>query len=145
MPALDYGKGAYKRSRGNLPEFPVNNMFVEQSTADGVVMQSHKALVEVAEVGLGPIRATLSKDGVFSGDRFSISGNAVYRGTALIGTINGTGPAYIVASDSEVVFGRGRDAYSYNGTNFQAIAFPDDADVTKVAYTAGYWLFLRAD
>lgn len=144
MPALDFGKGAYSRSRGNLPELPVINMFVEKSTADGIVMQSHKALVEVAEVGSGPVRAKLEKDGVFGGDRFSISGNAVYRGSTLIGTIDGTGVAYIVASDTEVVFGRGSTAYSYNGTNFQAISFPDAADVTMVAYTAGYFMFLRA-
>lgn len=145
MPALDYGKGAYTRSRGNLPELPVINMFVEQSKSDGVVLQSHKALVEAAEVGSGPVRATLQKDGVFGGDRFAISGNAVYRGSTLLGTVDGDGVAYIVASDSEVVFGRGATAYSYNGTNFQAIAFPDAANVTMVAYTTGYWIFLRAE
>lgn len=145
MPALDYGKGAYSRRRGNLPELPVINMFVEASTADGVVMQSHKALVEEAEVGTGPVRANLQKDGVFGGDRFVISGNGVYRGSALIGLVDGTGVAYIVASDSEVVFGRGKTAYSYNGTNYQAIAFPDGDDVTMVAYTAGYFILLRAE
>jgi hypothetical protein len=145
MPLLDYGKGAYKRSRGNLPELPVINMFVETSTADGIVMQSHKALTEEAEVGSGPVRAKLEKDGVFGGDRFVISGNAVYRGSTLIGTVDGSGVAYIAASDSEVVFGRGQTAYSYNGTNFQAIAFPDGASVAIVAYTAGYFIFLRAE
>ena len=86
MPALDYGKGAYKRSRGNLPELPVVNMFVEQSGADGIVMQSHKALLEVAEVGPGPVRAKLEKDGVFGGDRFVISGSGLYRNDTLIGS-----------------------------------------------------------
>lgn len=145
MPALDYGKGAYKRSRGNLPELPVVNMFVEQSGSEGIVMQSHKALVEEAEVGPGPVRAKLQKDGVFGGDRFVISGSGVYRGATLIGSVNGTGVAYIVASDSEIVFGRGATAYSYNGTDYQAIAFPDGASVTMVAYTAGYFIFLRAE
>lgn len=144
MPVLDYGKGAYSRRRGNLPELPVINMFVEKSTSDGVVMQSHKALVQEAEVGSGPVRAKLQKDGVFGGDRFAISGNAVYRGSSLIGTVDGTGVAYIVASDSEVVFGRGATAYSYNGADYQAIAFPDGANVTMAAYTAGYFIFLRA-
>lgn len=143
MPALDYGKGAYTRSRGNLPELPVINMFVEQSGSDGIVMQSHKALVEEAEVGPGPVRAKLQKDGVFGGDRFVISGSGFYRNDTLIGTINGSGVAYIIASDSEVVCGRGQTAYSYNGTNFQAIAFPDDANVVTATYTAGYFIFLR--
>lgn len=145
MAALDYGKGAYTRSRGNLPELPVINMFVEQSGADGIVMQSHKALLEVAEVGSGPVRAVLQKDGVFGGDRFVISGSGLYRNSTLIGTVDGAGVAYIVASDSEVVCGRGQTAYSYNGTNYQAIAFPDGANVVTVAYTAGYWIFIRED
>ncbi len=143
MPALDYGKGAYKRSRGNLPELPVINMFVEQSTADGVVMQSHKALKETAEVGPGPARAALMKDGVFGGERFTISGDGFYRGSTLLGTIDGTGVAYIVASDVEVVCGRGSTAYSYDGSDFVPIDFPDGANVVKVAYTAGLWIFLR--
>ena len=141
---LDYGKGAYTRKRGNLPELPVINMFVEQSSADGIVMQSHKALKSVTTVGAGPVRATLEKDGVFGGDRFAISGNAVYRGSTLLGLIDGAGVAYIVASDTEVIFGRGKTAYSYNGTNFQAIAFPDGADVTTAVWTAGYFIYLRA-
>lgn len=143
MPALDYGKGAYTRSRGNLPELPVINMFVEQSGSAGVIMQSHKALVEVTEVGPGPVRAVLQKDGVFGGDRFVISGTGFYRNSTLIGMVDGSGVAYIVASDTEVVCGRGSTSYSYNGTDYQPIAFPDAANVTMVAYTAGYWIFLR--
>ena len=145
MPALDYGKGAYSRSRGNLPELPVVNMFVEQSKADGVVLQSHKALAQVAEVGSGPVHAVLQKDGVFGGARFTISGGFAYRGSTLLGPVDGSGVGYIVASDTEVVFGRGATAYSYNGTNYQAISFPDAANVTMVAYTAGYFIFLRED
>lgn len=143
MPLLDYGKGAYKRSRGNLPELPVVNMFVEQSGSEGIVMQSHKALVEEADIGPGPVRAKLQKDGVFGGDRFVISGYGAYRNGTLLGLVDGSGPAYIVASDSEVVFGRGSTAYSYNGTDFQPIAFPDGANVATATYTAGYFIFLR--
>lgn len=144
MTALDYGKGAYQRSRGNLPELPVINMMVEQSSADGIIMQSCLALKEKVTVGSGPIYATLQRDGVFGGDRFTISGSGLYRGTTLLGTIDGDGVGYIVASDTEVVCGRGATAYSYNGTNLAAISFPDGADVTKVAYTASYFIFLRA-
>lgn len=144
MTALEYGKGAYQRTRGNLPELPVINMLVEQSSADGIIMQSAKALKSLAVVGSGPVRATLQKDGVFGGDRFTISGSGFYRGTTLLGTIDGDGVAYIVASDTEVVCGRGKTAYSYNGTDFVAIDFPDGADVTKVDYTAGLFIFLRA-
>jgi len=144
MPALEYGKGAYTRSRGNLPELPVINMFVEQSATDGIVMQSHKELSEIAEVGSGPIHDTLVKDGVFDGDRFTISGSGFYRGSTLLGSVDGSGPGYIVASDAEVICGRGATAYSYDGTDFVAIDFPDGAGVTRVAFTAGYFIYLRA-
>lgn len=144
MPSLEYGKGAYTRSRGNLPELPVINMFVEQSKTNGVVMQSHKALNVVTTVGVGPVRNVLKKDGVFGGDRFTVSGSGFYRNGVLLGGVDGDGVAYIVASDSEVVVGRGKTAYSYNGSNYQPIAFPDGADVTMAGYSAGYFFFLRA-
>lgn len=141
---MDYGKGAYTRGRGNLPELPVINMFVEQSSADGVVMQSHKALKELTVVGPGPQRANLRKDGVFGGDRFSISGAGFYRDGTLLGMIDGDGAAWITASDGEVLCGRGATAYSYNGTNFVPVDFPDGAAVTIAIYTAGYFIYLRA-
>ena len=39
---LEYGKGAYNRTQGNLPQLDVVNMFVEQSASQGVIMQSRR-------------------------------------------------------------------------------------------------------
>lgn len=143
---LYYGRGAYSRTRGNLPALTLVNMHLEQAPVErsGVVLQSRKGLVEDAEVGSGPIRGVLQKDGVFDGDRFTVSGNRFYRGSTLLGTISGTGPVSIAASDGEVLVTAGTTLYSYNGTNFQAVTFPDGANVTKVIYTAGYFIALRA-
>ena len=54
---IPYGTSAYRRNRGNLPSLELVNMFVEQSRTDqkGVILQSRKALVEVADIGAGPI------------------------------------------------------------------------------------------
>jgi hypothetical protein len=48
------------------------------------------------------------------------------------------------ASDIELVVCRGGHAYSYNGVNLAAIAFPDTANVTAVTFLAGLFVFARA-
>jgi hypothetical protein len=141
---LEYGKGAYERSRGNLPPLTTVNMYVEQSASQGVVMQSRQPLGEVADIGSGPIRASLTRDGVFDGDRFTISGGFAYRGTDLLGAVVGDGPASIAVRAGEVLFNAGGPLYSYNGTNYIAVTFPDDSNVTKVFYTSGYFIALEA-
>lgn len=134
---LSYGTGVYRRSRGNLPEFRTLNMFVEQTTAQGVVMQSRKGLVEDVVIGTGPIRASLKRSGVFGGDRFTVSGNSFYRGTTLLGTITGDGVVSIAVSDVEVLVCAGGPLYSYNGTNFVQVVFPDNANVIKIVHMGG--------
>lgn len=141
---LEYGKGAYNRTRGNLPPLETVNMFVEASQSQGVVMQSRPPLKQVAEIGSGPVRASVVRDGVFSGDRFTISGSNAYRGTTLLGAITGTGPASIAVRAGEVLFNAGGPLYSYNGTNFIEVTFPDDSNVTKIFYTSGYFIALEA-
>lgn len=141
---LPYGTSAYQRSRGNLPSLELVNMFVEQSNSQGVILQSRKALVEVAEVGSGPVRATLQEDGVFGGDRFTLSGSSFYRGSTLLGTVAGDGAASIAANETEVLICAGESIYSYNGTTFAVVAFPDSADVRAIAYNAGYFFALRS-
>lgn len=141
---LPYGTSAYQRVRGNLPSLELVNMFVEQSNSQGVILQSRKALLQVADVGSGPVRATLAEDGVFSGDRFTLSGTSFYRGTTLLGTVAGDGVASIAANETEVLICAGAGIYSYNGTAFAAVTFPDSADVTAIAYNAGYFFALRS-
>jgi hypothetical protein len=141
---LEYGKGAYERSRGNLPPLTTVNMYVEQSASQGIVMQSRQPLGEVADIGAGPVQASLERDGVFNGDRFTISGGFAFRGTTLLGPVIGNGPASIAVRAGEVLFNAGGPLYSYNGTNYIAVTFPDSSNVTKVFYTSGYFIALEA-
>lgn len=141
---LEYGKGAYNRTQGNLPQLDVVNMFVEQSASQGVIMQSRRPLGEVLEIGSGPIRTTLVRDGVFAGDRFTISGGKAYRGITELGDIIGNGVASIAVRAGEVLFNAGGPIYSFNGTDFIQVTFPDNSNVTKVFYTAGYFLAIEA-
>lgn len=141
---LEYGKGAYERTRGNLPALTTVNMFVEQSASQGVVMQSRLPLAVVETIGAGPVQASLVRDGVFGGDRFTISGNIAYRGTVALGAVVGSGPASIAVRPAEVLFCAGGPIYSYNGTDFIEVTFPDSSNVTKVFYTSGYFIALEA-
>lgn len=148
MPEVVYGKGAYRRDNGNLPEFKLVNMFSEATTTTpgGVSLLSFEGLVATATRGTGPINGIFQRDGLFNGDTFVISNGTLYRGATSLGAINGTGPVSWAASHIELVVTRGQTAYSYNGANLAAIAFPDSANVTSVAgVIGGLFVYVRAD
>lgn len=149
MPAIPFGKSTYKRENGNMPALRLVNMAAEPSPTnpDGVVLLSRLPLVESTTVGSGPVWGLFQKDGTFSGDTFVVSGTELYRGATLLGTIAGTGPVRFAASHEELVVVRvsGGDAYSYNGTDLQAIALPNgDRPVVgfrSVAFVSGLFIF----
>ena len=145
MPSITYGTGAYKRTQGSLPPLTLINMFLEQAkTSEGsICLQSREGLSQSYTAGSGPINGIFSKQGCFGGDKFTVSNNTLYRNTTSLGAITGTGPVSIDGSDNEVVVTRGGTAYSYNGTNLAAIAFPDSANVRAVCFINGRFVFAR--
>jgi hypothetical protein len=147
VPALTYGFGAYSRERGNLPELPLINLFVEATPAaeTGVVLQSRPGLEEDTVVGSGPIRALYRADGVLAGDLVTVSGAEVYRGATLLGSIAGSGPVSFAADEDEIVINAGAGVYRSTGTTLVAVDLPDSADFIKLVDTAGYFIGLRAD
>jgi hypothetical protein len=147
MADIQYGRGAYRRDRGGLPEMRLVNMFVEAtpSSDQGVTLQSRPGLASYASVGAGPVSGGFAQDGTFSGDSFSISGGALYRGTTLIGPIDGSGPISFAASATELLVAAGSQLWRYNGTTLAAVTFPDSANVTAIAFLKGYFLAARAD
>ena len=141
------GRGAYRRDAGNLPELKLINMFVEPSPVsdEGVTLLSFQGLMSSATRGAGPINGIFQKAGLFNGDTFTISGTHLYRAGTDLGAIDGTGPVSWASSDIELVVTRGASAWSYNGTNLAAVAFPDSANVTAVAgVIGGLFLYARA-
>lgn len=146
MPAILYGLAAYRRDNGNLPEFKLENMFVERtpSAEAGVTLLSRPGLLASTTCGAGPVQGVFSQKGTLGGALFVVSGGGLYKDGALLGAIDGTGPASFAASASEVVVTLGASAWSYNGTDLAAIAFPDSASVTAVAFIAGLFVFVRA-
>jgi hypothetical protein len=121
-------------------------MYVEKAktSENEIALVSRKGLSENYSVGSGPINGIFSKADVFGGDIFTVSGDALYRGTTLLGTIVGSGAVKWANSGTEVVLTRGGYAYSYNGTDLQIIAFPDSAFVTSVVFIGSLFVFARA-
>lgn len=146
MPALPLGRTAFERVRGSMPRVPVVNFIVEKSPTEkqGMVFQSRRPLVRVAEVGSGPVRAVMEREGILGGVRLTVSGGRVYAGTSSVGDLSGAGAVSIAASATRALFAAGAGMVSWDGSTFAAVSFPDGAGVTKVVYLAGYFVALRA-
>jgi hypothetical protein len=144
--ALTYGFGAYSRQRGNLPDLPLINLFVEATPAaqSGVVLQSRPGLVTSQVLGPGPIRALYQADGVMGGSLITVSGSSVYKGTTLLGGIDGDGPPSFAADEDEIVINAGAGVYRSVGAALVPVVLPDDAYFVKLVDTAGYFIGLRA-
>ncbi len=143
MADIRWGSASYRRDNGGLPEFKLINMFAERtpSAEAGLALLSQPGMQLNATRGSGPIHGVFAKPGVFNGDVFTISGGSLYRNDTLLGAVGGTGPVSWAASASEVVVTRGAAAYSFNGINLAAIAFPDGASVKAVDFLGGLFVF----
>jgi len=148
MPAIRYGTGAYLRNNGNLPEFILRNMYVEQapSAEAGVTLLSRPGLEEVANWGAGPVIDIFCQDGSFGGDLFAVLSNTLYREAVPLGTLTGSGPVSWAMSADELLITRGSTSYSYDGTDFVNSGFTGlfSNEVTAVAYLAGLFLAVEA-
>lgn len=85
MTALQFGKGAYLRSYAGSPEIQLLNRFMEavpSNAREGVGLIARQGTTYRATIGVGPIRKTYSKLGLFNGDLFAVSKNTLYRYSA---------------------------------------------------------------
>jgi len=147
MPSLAFGTSAYSRDRGNLPELPLVNMFVEAApvTEKGIILQSRPGLVEHSEIGSGPVRGLYRADGVLFGETVTLSGSELYMGATLLGEIEGDGPVSFAASEAELLINAGAGIYRTDGVTLGPVTFPDDANVSRLVSIAGYFLAIRRD
>ncbi len=125
----------FERTRGNLTRLPIINMFAEISPADErIILQSRPGTESHSSVGAvdAPVRFVYSEPGVFSADVFSVVGDSLYRGTTLLGTINGDGPVSIDSYSDTLFLAAGASLWSYDGTTLAAVAVPDSLPVSKV-------------
>lgn len=145
MTSLVFGTSAYSRTRGNLPELPLINMFVEATptTASNVVLQSRPGMEVAATRGSGPIYGLYQAAGVVSGSVITVSGSTVFVGETVLGTILGDGPVSFAASETELLINAGAGIYRTNGSTLTLVSFPDNADVYKLVSSSGYFVALR--
>lgn len=146
MPRMQFGTGAFKRARGDLPELPVINMFIEPTPTEdtGVVLQSRPGLEERDSYGGNPIEALFLKDGVLGGKLVAVSQTAVYS-PGLIGQINGDGPVSVDGYSNAVFIAGGGDLWSTDGATVTRLSFPDSAKVIKVLVGSSRVIAIRRD
>lgn len=148
MPEVAWGVGAYRKDNGNMVEFRLVNMFLEQTPTDkkGMALLSRQGLEEYSSVGTGPITGLFSEAGVFDGDVFAVSGGALYRGEDSIGAIVGNGPVSFAASDTELAITAGGNLYRYSDADgLDVVSFPDSAATRAVEFHDGLFLAVRDD
>lgn len=142
---LALGRGAWDRQRGSFPPWKQQNCLLEETKTDpkGYNILSRPPLALAHSWGSGPVHGVYSKPGLFSGAIFAIIGSELYKDGVSQGVIDGTGPAWFAAGTDELCCGRGESAYSYDGTDLQAIAFPDGADVRTGNWMNRRFVFVR--
>lgn len=148
MPSMGLLPGTVRRSRGDLPQLPLVNMYAETAITEPTqfALQSRPGLVASGtSYGAGPVRALFQADGVLSGVRVAISGSSLYVDGTSEGTVNGTGAPSIAGNQMGVVVTRGQDVNYFDGVDFRNVSFPDGAAVVKVIEQGGRFVFIRAD
>lgn len=134
MPKFQYGVSQSDRDRGNLPDLPVVNMFVEQyPTEESPILQSRPGLATSgAALGAGPVTAVFSIDGVLGGEYYALSAGNLYKNGVSLGAIAGTGPAKIVGFENRVFANAGTTLYHYDGTTLATVATPGSFNVRSI-------------
>jgi hypothetical protein len=144
MPAIQFGLSSYERAEGDLPGLPVVNMYAEGTDSEGNVLQSRRGLSDrAANMGSGPVEALFRRDGVVSGNLLGVSGGSLYSATTSVGVVGGSGPVSIAGNETGVLVTHGLGLYSYDGTTFAAVSFPDSANVIKVIEGASRFIAIR--
>jgi len=134
MAKLHNSTSTYNRDRGNLPELPVVNLFVEEAPGEEQpILQSRPGLAdEGTSMGAGPVKRLFKVDGVLDGSLFGVSASALYKGGTNLGTLDGTGPAKIDGFENRVFVTQGTSLYEYDGTTFSVVPTPGGFNVLSL-------------
>lgn len=148
MPSIPFGTSSYERARGDLPSLPVVNMFIEQSPTEknGFVLQSRPGLDDREQnMGAGPVQAVFRRDLVLGTSLFAVAGNRLYRDGSFVGSIDGSGPVSMAGYGDFLFIAAGGRLWGYDGASLAAIAFPDDALVTRIVIAGSRLVAIRKD
>jgi hypothetical protein len=131
---LQYATSTYDRDRGNFPELPVVNLFVEKTPIEeSPALLSRPGLEATGtSMGAGPVKTLFQIDGVLDGSLFGISAGALYKSGVSIGAIAGTGPAVLAGFENLLFATQGTTLYKYNGASLTTVATPGSFDVLSL-------------
>jgi hypothetical protein len=144
---FSYGISTFERKRGGFPALPIVNMLAEPvPTEPGVALQSRSGLVNSSiTMGTGPIRGVFKADGVLNNGLFGVSDETLYESNTLVGTIDGLGSVSFAGYEDIVFVNAGGKIWKYDGASLTEIAFPDSANVIKIAVGASRLIAIRED
>lgn len=147
MPRLQYSVSEFNRDRGNLPELPVVNMFVEQApTEENLVLQSRPGLTNSGTtLGAGPVKALFKIDGVLNGELFAVSAGTLYKNSTSVGAIAGSGYTRIDGFENRLFINAGTTLYQYDGTTLSTVTVPDSSNVTTICVGSSRLILIKAD
>lgn len=148
MPRATFGLSTSNRERGNLPELPVVNCFVEKADTEpsGVVLQSRPGLSDRGStMGLGPVECLFKGDGVLDSALYGVSAGMLYREATSIGAVNGSGPFSMAGYEDKLFVAGGGSLWGYDGSTLAAVTYPDSANVRKVIVGASRVITIRDD
>jgi hypothetical protein len=136
MPELLFSAEAYGRPGLGLPESRLVNCYLEAGGAGPTQAAriGRPGLVAGGTLGVGPSFGRYRASGAFNGDTFQVSGERLYRGVTLLGTLPGSGiaRAAFYGDDDEATeadqFAIVRDGalYVYDGSTLDLITQFDD-------------------
>ncbi len=149
MPPALLGTNYDKRLVGKLPPVRLVNRYVEAAAVNqltGVAILPRPGLVEEATDGTGLGRGVYRAPGLFSGDRFSVTGSQLFRNGSLVSFGGGltaiAGTDLIRWAGTDIVAGLwfcgGGDLYLYDGTDVRTVTVPDSLDCSDVTEINGY-------
>lgn len=149
MARMQFGTSAFERARGDLPELPVINLFVESAPTEetGIALQSRPGLEDLGSaMGAGPVETLFQRDGVLGGTLFGISAGQLYAASVPLGTVVGGGVASIAGNEQVGIMATaGGVARLWDGTTLSNIAFPDGAGVRYLFGGASRIFAIRDD
>lgn len=134
MAKLQYATSAYDRDRGNLPELPVVNLFVEEAPAEEQpTLQSRPGLTDSGTtMGAGPVKTLFQIDGVLDGSLFGVSGTSLYKSSTNLGLLDGSGPARIDGFENRLFATQGTSLFQYDGTTLALVSTPGGFNVLSL-------------
>lgn len=154
MTAIPLAVGHWDQASERTDRVRLHNMVVAENKASpsGTTHRGRPGMEATIELGSGPTRKMWRQEGALAGALLTVSGDKLYTGNALIGTVGTEGVQIAGSPDRAIVVASG-SAWRTDGTNLDLIVMPDDvpgyegipAPVGSVRFFNGFFLLSVAE